>query len=274
MKKAMTFGILVAAFLLHGAAYGQEQDKAQQKCINALNKGMLKVASAQNKANAKCAFEFAKGKNMSAVACWTDPAKVTTAETKNCEAETKKCTTAPDFGKTSCGNVNNYSEFNASELPRDLFSQANPDTGITLCANDKPACKCQAKTLKAANKLYATYMKNYNKCKKTGLKHKTTPIIDMAGLAACMDVDLKMKIQKAATKLDGAIAKKCAAVPSPFPAVDSDCVALTGTALGDCIEDRVRCRVCVTTEASDGLSVNCDFYDDGDTENNSCFDDF
>jgi len=165
--------------LVHGTAFGQAQDKAQQKCINALNKGMVKVASAQTKANGKCASDFAKGKNMDADACWNASTKVTAAETKNCTAEMSKCTMAPDYGKTSCGNVNNYAQYNASELGSDIFSQADPSAGIVLCATDKAACKCQAKAVKASNKLYATYMKVFNKCKKSGLK---SGIVDVAGL--------------------------------------------------------------------------------------------
>jgi len=271
MKKAITLGILVSAVLMHGTAFGQAQDKAQQKCINTLNKGMVKVASAQNKANGKCASDFAKGKNMDADACWNMATKVDTAATKNCSAEMSKCTTVPDFGKTSCGTVNNYAEYNAGEFASDVFGETDPSAGITLCATDKVACKCQAKALKASNKLYATYMKVYNKCKKAALK---SGIIDVTGLDTCTSDDAKMKIAKAATKLGGTITKSCAAVTIPFPAIDSSCSGLNGAPLAGCLEDRVRCAVCITEVASDNLTIDCDLYDDGNSENGSCFDDF
>jgi len=51
-------------------------------------------------------------------------------------------------------------------------------------------------------------------------------------------------------------------------------VGLNGDPLRDCLDDHVRCRVCVTTNASDALTLDCDEYDDGNNENGSCFDDF
>ena len=270
MKKTITMGILVAGVLAAGTAFAVPQDKAQQKCINAMNKGMTKIASAQLKANGKCISDFAKGKNASASTCYQSPAKVTAAQAKNTEQDTKKCTTLPTFGPTGAGQINNYSEYHAHEMADDLLGSP-PDSGVAICATSKPHCKCQSKVLKASTKLYSTSLKVFNKCKKAGLKDKVAPFDDITDLDGCLSQDPKNKIAKALTKLDGAISKSCPVdVTNPFP---GNCTGLTGTALGDCVEVQVRCHICITLQGGDGTTVDCDIYDDGE-DDGSCFDDF
>jgi hypothetical protein len=267
MKSTIAFGILASIIVLHGTAFAVEQDKAQQKCINSLNKGMAKVAKAQLKADAKCTSGFAKGKNTDAVACYSGDAKVNKAAEKLCAAETKVCTTPPTFGKTSCGNVNNYATFNATEHTEDLFGFP-VNSGITLCATDKAACKCQGKLVKAGTKLYSTYLKTYDKCKKSALKGGAA---DVTALNTCVSDDTKGKIAKATTKLGATVDKSCG-VTMPF-SNGSRCTGLSGAALGSCVSASVRCYVCITEVGSDALGVNCDVFDDA-SDNGSCFDDF
>ena len=55
-------GTMLALFLVApDDALAQVQSKDQQKCINALNKGLAKVSGAQGKANLKCIQNFGKG---------------------------------------------------------------------------------------------------------------------------------------------------------------------------------------------------------------------
>jgi hypothetical protein len=272
MRKSITTGIIVS-LCFAGTAFAEVQDKEQQKCINSLNKGMAKVSKTQLKADTKCISDFAKGKNASAQGCYLSSTKVTTAQDKNCDAATKKCTTAPTLGPTGCGDVNNYSEYNGSEFASDVLNQVNPDNGVTLCESDKPGCKCQAAALKSATKLYSTYQKVFNTCKKKGLKDKTAPFDDITDIEACLSGDPKNKISKAAAKLTSAIGKKCvdAGVATPFAL--GDCAGLSGALLASCLETEVRCRVCITALGSDNLTLNCDLYDEGSVEG-SCNDDF
>jgi hypothetical protein len=270
MKKSITMGILVAGVLIAATASAQTQDKPQQKCINAMNKGMNKIAATQLKANNKCVSDFAKGKNLSASGCYLTPAKVTAAQTKNDEQATKKCTTPPSWGPTGSGSINNYAAYHAHEVADDLLGSP-PDSGVAICGTSKPHCKCQSKVLKAATKLYSTSQKVFNKCKKAGLKDKVAPFDAVTDLDACASTDPKNKIAKALTKLDGAITKSCPAeVTNPFP---GDCNMLTGAALGDCVEDLVRCHLCITWQGGDNMTIDCDIYDNGD-DDGSCFDDF
>jgi hypothetical protein len=269
MKRSITLAIVAGALLVAGSALAQES-KAQQKCINTLNKSMAKVAGAQNKANAKCVKTRAKDGTTDAQMCASTDAKVDKIAGITLTKETKACTEAPDFGSTSGGTVNFRSEFEALNLGDDLFNASIGWDGVALCT-DKAACKCQGKAFKAATKLYKAYLKNYNKCKKLGLKNKATPFDAAEDLHACIGDDTKQKIAKAVTKLGGAITKKCASVPNAFPG--GDCDLLTGDALKDCINERVRCRVCMTETRSDNLlTFDCDLFDDGDNEINSCND--
>lgn len=272
-KRTAALGVLLLSVFAHGTAFGQAQSKPQQKCINAMNKGMAKVGGTQLKAVAKCASDFAKAKNLDAQACYNTSPKVVTAQTKLCDSEPKKCTEMPDFGFSGCGSTGGTAAYFATQYAGEVFGEVDPNAGITLCAGDKDGCKCQGKALKSSNKLYSTRLKTYNKCKKTVLKDKTTPATSAADLAACLQVDPKMKIAKGVTKLGGAITKKCAAVAIPFAA--GDCAGLGGDPLRDCLDERTRCGACLTAEAADNLfgEIDCDLYDDGES-NGSCFGDF
>lgn len=269
MKRTIAAAALVAAVLLHATAFAQEQDKDQQKCINALNKGMAKVAGAQLKAVSKCTADFAKGKNMDAPACYNASTKVDGAQSKNCTAETTKCTTPPDFGSSGCNSVNGVSEYNGSRFADDLFGEVDPNAGITLCAGDKPGCKCQARITKASIKLYSVSIKSYNKCAKKRLKDP--PAVMVLDLHPCVPPYLDPDTFKAELKLDDIVNNKCVGVVTPFAA--GECSSLTGASLAECIRDRVRCRVCLTIEASDNLGIDCDDFDNGSVDL-SCVDDF
>ncbi|HYC57694.1 MAG TPA: hypothetical protein VEL28_22375 [Candidatus Binatia bacterium] len=268
MKRSTVMAIVTAIVMMHGSASAVTQTPGQQKCINALNKGMAKVASAQNKANAKCISTRAKDGTTDAFLCANNDAKVAKAEAKTVALEAASCDELPTIGHTGAGNVNNRAQFQAFDFAQEIFDS---NSSISLCDSDKAACKCQSQALKASNKLYKTHLKAYNKCKKAGLKDKTNPFDDDADFEACIGADPKGKIGKSASKLATTIGKKCGQTTTPFP--QGRCMALTNDPLADCLDDAVRCHVCLTAALSDGLSVDCDEFDDGDDKNGSCFDD-
>jgi len=120
MNKSISW-MVMGALLIAGPVFGQAQSKKQQKCINALNKGMAKVATAQTRANAKCVTSFAKGKNADAANCLLMAPKVDKAATRTCTSETKSCSVTPDFGYTNCTSVNISSEGHGIGLAWDLY---------------------------------------------------------------------------------------------------------------------------------------------------------
>jgi len=271
MNKVILMGLLIAVTMLQGTAFGQVQTRKQQNCINALNKGMAKVSFTQSKANARCITRFAKGKEANAATCLGADAKVAKAAVKTCAAEVRRCNgITPDFGKTSCGLVAGVSEYHGSSLAEDMFG-ASVNAGVTACSTDKKACRCQAQLLRGVNKLLATHLREFNKCKKNGLRSKTAPFMNIAALDTCVASDPKMKISKAQIKVGNIITKRCAAVATPLGA--GSCAGMDGAALSVCLQERTRCRACLTAQVSDGLGVDCEVFDDG-LSNNSCTDDF
>ncbi|MCZ6822593.1 MAG: hypothetical protein O7F10_06565, partial [Deltaproteobacteria bacterium] len=135
---------------------------------------------------------------------------------------------------------------------------------------DKDLSKCQQQTAKQVKKCQDTKLKEYNKCKKAGLKDKVAPIVSSSGLEDCMGDDPKGKITKACeAKLADTLSKKCSGVviSNAFPGECSDSADLT--ALRQCLERLVECRVCLGLNAADALNRDCDEFDDGLT-NGSC----
>lgn len=277
MRISKRLSVLAVAFVTmisSGTALAAPQSKAQQKCINAMNKGMAKVAGTELKAVAKCTADYAKGKNADAQACYTTSTKVDTAQSKLCTSEPKKCTETPDFAYTGCNTAGGNAEYWGWQYAAEVFGEFDVNAGITPCSSDKAGCKCQAKALKAANKVYATRLKTFNTCKKNVLKDKTSPASTETDVSACLDLDPKQKIDKAVFKLGGAITKKCGTVATPF--ATGDCMNLTGSSLASCLDARTRCAACLTVQGSDNLflGVDCDLYDDADNGNSSCLGDF
>jgi hypothetical protein len=271
MRSSMAFAILVGAVLIHGTAFGVPQDEDQQRCINAMNKGMAKTAKLQLKANAKCVADFARGNNLSASGCYAAPADVTASEQKTCETETKKCTTPPTLGPTGCSDINAQSDYEAHELADDLLGVV-PDSGVKMCDTDPAGCRCQGHILKASAKLYSAIQKQFNSCKKQKLRLEDSPLAEPEEFNNCLAFDFQDKAPKASEKLLARITDSCSSTPVPFDA--GDCAGLAGAALHACVESRVLCHVCINAQTADnfGGPLDCDNYDDGPV--GSCSNDF
>ena len=260
----------VRAFSLGGGP----QNKAQQKCINALNKNFAKVAKTQGKDNCSCIKDFAKGQSLTPAAtleaCLTADrkGKVAKAKSKTVSDETKNCAAStPNFGATSSSVVNATAMQKELDLIHDIFG-SDLDAAIFTEEADKDLSKCQQQAAKQVKKCQDTKLKEFNKCKKSGLKDES--IRSPADLAVCMGEDPKGKITKACeTKLSDTLSKKCgsAVIATAFPGECSDSASLA--ALGDCLDRLVECRVCLGLNAADALSRDCDAFDDGLT-NGSC----
>ncbi len=304
-ERAIRMTSLVGLLLLlaQGMVVAQVQDKAQQKCITKLNKDGSKVAAAQGKENSKCILFAGKGKldkleAASAQACLTTDAKgkVQKKRDKTSDDEADSCAdpgSIPDFGIPTgtavalaggtAAAVSTAAMDQEVALVGDIFGP-NLHAAIIDCGEDKPGCGCQAKVMKGAEKIAAAKIKEFLKCKKFALKDggklpfpngassaaDLADCVDDAGTAGSIAADTKSKISKKVTKLKSDIGSKCAPgevlSPEPFPGY---CVGLSGDALGDCIDGRVECRVCLMINAMDGLEVDCDLFDDT-VANGSC----
>ncbi len=281
--RSMIPGAVAAALLTAGAALAQ-LDGDQQKCLNGLNKDLAKLAATQGKENIACLKNAGGGKlapNQSADECLLadSKGKIAGAEAKLAADFTALCVaTPPTFGLpvgTVSAVLSAAARGGSLDLLADIFG-ASLSTAAIDCAVDKPACSCQQAIAKATEKVAKTKFKTFLGCKKSVLK---AGALNAEALEDCVDEDStpgsiaddgKGKIAKRVAKLADAIAKKCdAAAVNTAVAVAGACAGLTGTALADCIDERVECRVCLTLNAADNLAVDCDKFDDGQ-ENMSC----
>lgn len=271
--------VAVAACVWTAAPAAAQQTKPQQKCINLLNKGTAKVAKTRVGALRKCAKQHAKNptKYPDPDSCTFGSVKVQKAIDKLDAKAAVVCSGAgmPSIGPMSPMSVGWTAGYTSMNLGLALISNGGSFFGNLVLCSDAPAkagCKCQDNLLNRSNKLLDTYFKFFNKCKRIGLKKG--PIVDNATLAECLTVasrlDPKSKLPKALTKLEVQVAKRCGSpVTDPLP--NGTCATLTGNALAACLSHWTRCTACLTLQYVDGLSVDCDLFDDGQ-ENFSCYD--
>ena len=250
-------------------AFAQEST-AQQACLNKLNKDGAGVAKAQGKEQTSCLKKAGKSQlTGTAQACLTadEKGKVQGKKDTTTADQAGSCATAPDFGFTSAAAVNSAAVQGQLDLAADIFG-ASLDPAVLACATDKDGCGCQQKVLKDVEKLAADKLAEFVKCKKAVLKAGASTAaslaacVEDAGTAGSIAADSKGKLQKTFTKLVADIGAACdtPGVTGAFPA---QCNSLTGNALGTCLDRVVECRVCQTINEMDGLSVNCDLFDDG-----------
>lgn len=301
-----TFALFAVCIFAASTAMAMPQTKDQQKCITKLNKQGSKVAARQGKENAKCVKFAGKGKldklgSSTAQECLTKDFKGKVAKDmlKTQDFEDKFCSevgSIPEFGLPSgtiASTVNNAAQNNELRLVDDIFGQ-NLDAAIIDCDVSKDGCKCQDKVAKDMEKLMATKLKEFIKCKKFALKDGKSPFLSGAASAAdledCVDnpltdgsiaQDSKGKIGKKGDKLAKDIFKKCYDKPdvpvdiaTAFPNLCSDKDPSGGETLGanelaQCIDERVECRACLMINEMDNLNVDCDTFDDGNA-NGSC----
>ena len=259
---AIVTGSFLSCLLLPDVGSSQEQTKAQQACINGLNKAGAKVASAQGKESAACVKNAGKGSEPDAQACLTADAKQKVAKAvSGVTAADGKCSEAPTFGRAPVGQTTGAAKNQEIALTGDVFG-ANLTTAIVPATTDKTAALCQASIAKAYEKLAATKVKSFLKCKKAGLAGKSGPAFASAGdLAGCITaIATDAKVTKSAAKLGATVTAKCPGVnlDTTFPGT---CVG--ASSFGDCVERQVECRVCLFLDSMDGLSLDCDLFDNG-----------
>jgi hypothetical protein len=246
--------------------------KQDQKCVNSINKGAAKVAKAQAGDNVACIKNGGKGKLSGTVEnCITSDPKGKVNKAAN-KIKTADCPGgAPPAAipglQTSSGAIKTIMVDKDVDLIHAVFGT---DLDSVVVVSDKAvpgskdAAKCQAAVAKAIGKCQDAKLSSFNSCKKGGFKAGT--ITDAGTLEAeCMTPDIpdgKGKIGKKCAGFD--LAKKCsgtdndALFPGCAPGVDAAC-----------LDQKVECEVCKALNALDGLSRNCDEFDN-DSADGSC----
>ena len=128
-----------------------------------------------------------------------------------------------------------------------------------------PGRGSQAAIAKAAGKCQDAKQSSINSCKKGKLKAGDTDIEACLGSGASGIPDGKGKIsKKCGNGLGGTVGKKCG-----VPNTDALFPPRAGQNLGDCLDQKIGCEVCLALNALDGLNRDCDEFDDG-VMNRSC----
>ena len=268
----------IALVLACAGGAAAQQSKDQQKCLNTVNKDGSLVAKAQGKANVGCVKDAGAGKlGGTAEACLTADlkGKLAKAQARTVADAAKSCTVAPGFGYPGVAATNAGAEQAELDLVEDVFGEPL-DAAIISCTANKAGCGCQAKIIDDVSKLTDTKLSEFIKCKKTVLKNGANSsaalqgCVDDAGTAGSIAADTKGKIAKSLVKLGTDITKKCDTPGVTTTSFPGTCTGMSGSALAQCLDRLVECRVCQAINDMDALFVNCDVFDDA-VANGTCF---
>lgn len=258
-------------------AHGQPQSRAQQACLNRLNKAGANVGKQQAKENSACLRDAGNGKlSGTAQDCLTADleGRVQKKKDKTVAEHAKYCTSLPTFGYTSPAIVNQFSQQARLDLLADVFG-ANLDAAVIDCDANKKACMCQQKVARAVDKVAVKKVAEFLKCKKASLDAGAASI---AALEDCVRdpatpgsiaADSKGMIAKAVDGLLKRITNDCDQEGVTNGSFPGNCDGLNGAALASCLDAQVECRVCQMINDIDAAFANCDLFDDG-SANASC----
>ena len=274
-------GVCLMAAATALPAFAQEQDKAQQACLNGLGKNAAGVAKAQGREAASCLGLAARGADLPGGglgACLdADPKeRVAKAEGKTLQTDTSLCVSPPHFGYQPVATVNDAARAGSTSLLGD-FLGGEMGTAVVTCESNRAACGCQSAVLKAATSSFSAKLKTYLACKKKALSGGATSV---GALADCVDdvaasdsiaADTRGKLAKKDADLEDTVVSACLdaslVTDTLFP---GECVGHSGDpGFADCIDERIECRVCEMLNRGEGLGVDCDLFDDG-APNASC----
>ena len=267
-------GVLLAiAVVVPGVAGAQFASPADRQCIEAVNRGVRKVALASTKQLRACAGYAVAGLLGPQTVAECAAALVTGPVTVALFKADQACGGAPPtFGPPSITAPPGLAVEAGAAIVTDLFG-APPEGALSAAASIEG---CQQNVLKAVQRCVDARVNQFNRCKREGLKRGF-----VRSAAELQDVCLGTGAAQPDPS-GGTIAKFC--TTQPVPLLQSRCVdkgvalevAFPGCSAADiagaaaCFDTRIRCRVCGLLNAVDGLARDCDLFDDGDADNESC----
>ena len=254
------------------SSQAQVQTEAQVGCAVSLAKGASKLAKTRLKEWQGClksAADADLGDCPSAEACVAGDlrGKVANSVAKLRSVEEGACAEEPDFGRASASMISTSVRIETQGLLDDVFGP-DLDAAAASKASDPAAAACQGRMAKALSKHFLAMVAAWDSCKAAGLG--TGAITGAETLGDCLgaiDDDTKGKIAAAWRGVDGVLAGSCdgVAATTAFP---GSCAMAPD--LGACIEARSRCRACRRGAVGDDTGEDCDLFDDGVADNDSC----
>jgi cysteine-rich repeat protein len=267
----------VFAVLAAAPAYAQQQDKAQQACLNKVVKAARKIPGAVLKDAASCIKKGAGDAlpmGVTADACLVADLKqkIAKAVAKLDATASDTCTTLPDFGFLDAPTASSAYEQDNQSLAEDAFG-IDLDVALAASAGADPGGRCSATLPGAWRKLEDAMHRAVEACLKDGLKSGS--IVSGAGFEACLDeihADTRGKIGKATGLVSGKLASKCpsGSLAGIFPGLAGTCppygAAVDANGIASCSRDRLECRLCRIFNFAYGLDRDCDLFDDGEAD--------
>ena len=257
--------------------------KAQQKCVNEMNRNGERVNRAQLKVNERCLRDFQKGRLsglMTFDACTTADRRdrVDKARARTMARESKRCdpfdAPLPPFAYTGSATVNPAAVDGALALTYAIFGGSPVlDADLVMRDDDRDTARCQLEMLRRADKLERTVVKAVNRAKKRALRE--VAVNSVAALEAKLwDVFSENdRINRARDRLVTRVKKRCDDLQdlpdTIFPGYDCATPDPNLGDVADCVIAAARCEACLKINAFDALHLNCDQADD-DAPNGSC----
>ncbi|MEW6270233.1 MAG: hypothetical protein AB1689_13160 [Thermodesulfobacteriota bacterium] len=275
-------------------ALAQPQTRDQRACTGAMNGALASMTRAAVGEALGCVRDASKGKLATTIeACIVADAKgkVAKAGAKAAGDFGKRCTGTsrnpagvprkPPWGVTDATTVRGAGVDGPRALLHDVLGP-DLDIGVLREAAGKDAARCQQQVAKELRGCHATLLREFNRCKKSGLASKAAPFDDGSDLAACFGADPKgtiakrcdLRVERRPGRFDLDPLRKALGTRGIDRGVDL-VRALPACAAGDvegahaCLERAARCRSCLALDAADALGLDCDPLDDG-AANGSC----
>ncbi len=274
-RKTRLLPILAPVLAMSLASVATAQvSKTDRRCIEEINNATGKVTRFENQALVACVRSYLRGTLALSVEQCASPAvatKVGKARAKALADADKRCASAPpSFGPPSLTAHPDLAIQTAVALLGDVVG-SDIEGGLLP---DKVATRCQENVIRQVHRCEDSRLREFLRCKKRGMRNGT--IFDAASLEAeCIGTGPEQPdpLGKIAKACDTDLVKqidKCTAsgvsLSQAFPA----CATTSSSDLAACLQGRMRCRTCNLLNAVDGMSQDCDTYDDGNDGNQSC----
>jgi len=241
--------------------------KADQACVNAINKAWAGVLRAANEAGGKCLKGVSGGKVSGAFDACAQAADLERAFDKTTKANQKKCVAKISAGMF--GYAGDSTGINMAALEAALGVQTDllgsPATIIEK--GDKEHARCQREVYKGLVRYVDGLAADANRNKKRCLKGKKVAQCLTSNALAAEMAAAGPKGDKTLTQWSSKVDKKCtdtAVIAAHFPGA---CATSASYAeLVTCSATRARCHFCASLNAADDLSIDCGEYagDPGD----------
>jgi hypothetical protein len=255
--------------------------KAQQRCVNEMNKNGARVNQRQLKENERCLKDFQKeklGASMTFDACMIADRKdkVKKAREKTQKREGKKCDrldVPPPFAYTGSATVNAAAVSGAVALAREIFGDPVPDGDLATKAGNKDKARCQLEMLRRANRLEHTVIKEIRKAKRKAIKDGAVDSGAALGVKLqAVFSSSNAKTNKTRDRFMKRVDKKCAALQAADMIFPGACGGKGAANLSEakvCVIAAARCKACLKINLFDKLNLNCEQLDDQE-DNGSC----